>query len=59
MNAVSTMNDRLLRTALRGNGIFSAVSGAVLVVASRPLAEFIGLSWPSALLNSRRAVHAQ
>lgn len=50
MNAVNTMNDRLLRTALRGNGLFSAVSGAMMVVASRPLAEFIGLAWPSALL---------
>ncbi len=50
MNAVNTMNDRLLRTALRGNGVFSAVSGAMMVVASRPLAEFIGLAWPSALL---------
>ena len=53
MNAVNTMNDRLLRTALRGNGVFSAVSGAMMVVASRPLAEFIGLAWPSALLIIR------
>lgn len=50
MNAVNTVNDRLLRTALRGNGLFSAVSGVVLVVASRPLAQFIGLPWPSVLL---------
>lgn len=49
MNAVNTMNDRLLRTALRGNGLFSAVSGAVLVIASRPLAETIGFPWPNAL----------
>lgn len=50
MNAVLPVNDRLLRTALRGNGIFSALSGVVLVVASRPLAEWLGVSSAAALL---------
>lgn len=50
MNVINETNDRLLRTALRGNGLFSAVSGAVLVLASRPLAETIGFPWPNTLL---------
>ena len=40
---------KLLRQALRGNGVFSAVSGLVLVLAARPLATFMGLAWPLAL----------
>ena len=51
MNATMSVNDRLLRMALRGNGIFSTVSGALLVVASRPLAEFLGVSSAAALLS--------
>ena len=40
---------KLLRYALRGNGIFSAISGATLLVAAKPLATFMGLDWPLAL----------
>lgn len=47
--AQSTQGSNLLRQALRGNGIFSAVSGFVLVMAARPLATFMGLDWPLAL----------
>lgn len=50
MNAALPVNDRLLRTALRGNGIFSALSGGLLLVASRPLAEWLGVSSAAALL---------
>jgi hypothetical protein len=47
--AQSVQESKLLRQALRGNGIFSAVSGLVLIVAARPLATFTGLAWPLAL----------
>jgi hypothetical protein len=47
--AQSVQESKLLRQALRGNGIFSAVSGLVLIVAARPLATFMGLAWPLAL----------
>ena len=40
---------KLLRNALRGNGIFSAISGATLLVAAKPLATFMSLAWPLAL----------
>lgn len=50
MNVALPVNDRLLRTALRGNGIFSALSGTVLAVTSRPLAEWMGISPATALL---------
>lgn len=45
----STQKSKLLRQALRGNGIFSAVSGFILVLAAKPLATFMGLAWPLAL----------
>lgn len=45
----STQKSKLLRQALRGNGIFSAVSGSILVLAAKPLATFMGLAWPLAL----------
>lgn len=41
---------RTLRRALRGNSAFSAASGLVLLVAARPLASFIGLDAPLALV---------
>ena len=45
----STQESKLLRQALRGNGVFSAVSGLTLVFAAKPLATFMGLAWPLAL----------
>jgi hypothetical protein len=47
--AQSVQESKLLRQALRGNGVFSAVSGLTLIVAARPLAAFMGLAWPLAL----------
>ena len=37
-------NDSLLRRALRGNGIFSTVSGIVFLAAAAPVAAFMGLN---------------
>ena len=45
----ATPKSRLLRQAIRGNGIFSAISGFSLVLAAKPLAAFMGLDWPLAL----------
>jgi len=48
-----TTNDQtsLLRQALRGNGLFSALSGLVFLFGARPLAAFMGLPWPAALMG--------
>ena len=40
----TTTNDNLLRHALRGNSIFSAVSGALLLVDAKLLADFMGIA---------------
>lgn len=45
----AAQESKLLRQALRGNGIFSAVSGLALVAAAKPLATLMGLAWPMAL----------
>jgi hypothetical protein len=37
-------NDRLLRTALRGNGVFSIISGAAFILLAQGIAEFLGVS---------------
>lgn len=51
--AASTKDSsRLLRTALRGNGIFSGISGVLAVVASGPIAEFMGIDQPTILGTS-------
>lgn len=42
--------DRLLRSALLGNSIFSFLSGLDLVLFSRPVATFLGLSSPIVIL---------
>ena len=41
----------LLRQALRGNGLFSALSGLIFLFGARPLATFMGLPWPAALMG--------
>ena len=45
----TVQESKLLRQALRGNGVFSAVSGLTLIIAARPIAAFMGLAWPLAL----------
>jgi len=40
----------LLRRALLGNACFSTLSGITFLVASKPLAEFIGLAQPAILM---------
>jgi hypothetical protein len=40
----------LLRRALLGNACFSTLSGIAFLVASKPLAEFIGLAQPAVLI---------
>ena len=49
------MNDtaeksKMLRLALRGNGVFSLLSGSVFVVASTRISEVIGLEYPVILV---------
>ena len=44
-----TTNDILLRRALRGNGLFSAFSGLLFVLASAPVAAFLGIEEASIL----------
>lgn len=39
----TSMNQTLIRRILYGNAIFSGVSGLLFIVASRPIANFIGL----------------
>lgn len=53
MNVTQTMprKDNLLRDTLRANGIFSGVSGLVLVVGFAPLASFIGVPWAWTLIE--------
>jgi hypothetical protein len=45
----TVQESKLLRQALRGNGVFSAISGLTLIIAVRPIAAFMGLAWPLAL----------
>ncbi len=40
-----------LQRAMRSNGVFSLLSGAVLLVGAKPLAEFMGIPVPAALLG--------
>jgi hypothetical protein len=47
---VSTHQEsKLLRYALRGNGIFSLITGAAFVLDAKPLADLMGLPWSLAL----------
>lgn len=39
----------LLRRAMRGNGVFSAVSGITCLLAAQPIAQFMGLGMPLVL----------
>jgi hypothetical protein len=41
----------LWRRVLRGNGLFSGISGLVLLVGAQPVAAFLGLEWPVALMS--------
>ena len=43
-------NDRLLRSALRGNGVFSTISGAAFILASAQIAAFLGVAPDAAVL---------
>jgi hypothetical protein len=43
MATLTINNDNLLRNALRGNSIFSALTGLILVVDAQPLANFMGI----------------
>jgi hypothetical protein len=40
----------LLRNTLRADAIFSGVSGLIFVLAATPVAEFIGMAYPVALI---------
>ena len=44
-------NTNFLRRALQANGMFSAVSGIVLIVAAEPISHLLGLTWPSILMG--------
>ena len=46
----TSMNQTLIRRILYGNAIFSGVSGLLFIVASRPIANFIGLDASIAIL---------
>jgi hypothetical protein len=52
MTTISSTQDkaRLLRSALLGNSIFSFLSGLDFVLFSRPVATFLGVSSPTAIL---------
>ena len=41
----------LLRRALQANGVFSALSGIILIVAAKPLSTRLGLTLPSILIG--------
>jgi hypothetical protein len=43
-------NDRLLRNTLRGNGVFSTISGVSFMLASAQIAAFLGVSPDAAIL---------
>ncbi len=43
--SINNRPDNLLRNALRGNGLFSGISGLLFVVGAEPIAAFIGLPW--------------
>lgn len=50
LDKTTNEQSRLLRQALRGNGLFSALSGLVFLFGGRPLAAFMGLSTPVVLM---------
>ncbi|MDQ7024979.1 MAG: hypothetical protein Q9P44_05410 [Anaerolineae bacterium] len=43
MATLTLNNDNLLRNALRGNSLFSALSGSILVIDARLLADYMGI----------------
>jgi hypothetical protein len=47
----SGLRSAFLRRALRANGIFSAVSGLLLILAAAPLAQLLGVSRPATLIG--------
>jgi len=54
MPAMVEPRDALLRRALAGNALFSAVSGAVMILGSRRISDFTGLSpaWAPAAIGA-------
>ena len=50
--SISSSSSRagLLRNTLRADAIFSALSGLVLTLAAAPVAHFIGIAYPGALI---------
>lgn len=52
MTTISSTRDKagLLRSALLGNSIFCFLSGLDFVLFSRPVAKFLGLSYPTVIL---------
>jgi hypothetical protein len=50
MSKTDQSQDRLLRNALKGNGLFSLVSALVAIAGANPLADFIGVEEPLALV---------
>jgi len=40
----------LLRRAMRGNAIFSLISGLAFALFSQPLSDLLGIPWPTALI---------
>jgi hypothetical protein len=49
MNALGS--SKMMRPILYGNPIFSSVSGLLLIFAARPIASFIGIDVPLAILQ--------
>jgi hypothetical protein len=47
---IALRNSTLIRSILYGNAIFSGVSGLLFIFASRPIARFIGIDMPLAIL---------
>jgi hypothetical protein len=50
MTTSTLSSTHLLQSAVRGNSVFSAISGAILVVASGSIASFMGIASPIPLL---------
>ncbi len=51
MSTISYIDTRFLRRALQANGVFSGISGLLMMLAAGPLSELIGLSISSILIG--------
>ncbi len=49
-SASAPARDSLLRNALRGNGLFSALTGAAFILAAQPIAQLMGVSPEAAIV---------